>query len=568
MSSDTSDIEQTQEELATPPQAQPDAVDASDREARPSERIRIGSQRNSLYRAATAKSPPVEEAPAEEIVTSAAPAAPAAREAAPSVRTEPEETPKPKPVTPAAPPAVKKEPKYYPPPNIRDRLSPELEKEYQEALSDVSFDSLMNAEAATEAAPELVPESRVTGRVTRISREDVFVELGGRNQGIVPLRQFEDKPPTEAESLELLVVRYDAEEGLYELSRPTAAVAVGNWDEVREGQIVDVTVTGSNKGGLECQIAGIRGFIPMGQVSIYRVENPEEFVGQRLACVVTEANRDRRNLVLSHRAVMERERNEQREKILAELAPGQIREGVVRSLKDFGAFVDLGGVDGLVHVSQLSWERVNHPSEVLEVGQKIKVRIEKFDKETGKLSLSYREVGENPWQRVASKYIPGSTVSGHVSRIMDFGAFVKLEPGVEGLIHISELAHGRVFRASDIVSEGQEVEVKILAVDVEKQRISLSLKALQARPEKPGEKKVADEDVPLPADAPKPPPKKYKQLKGGIGGPSGGAKFGSIGSSISPAQHRGGEWPGLCILVSGLSAYTGSLRSEEKRWTP
>jgi small subunit ribosomal protein S1 len=223
---------------------------------------------------------------------------------------------------------------------------------------------------------------------------------------------------------------------------------------------------------------------------------------------------------------MERERNEQREKILAELAPGQLREGIVRSMKDFGAFVDLGGVDGLIHVSQLSWDRVNHPSEVLEVGQKIKVRIEKFDKDTGKVSLSYREVGDNPWNSVASKYYVGANVSGKVSRIMDFGAFVKLEPGVEGLIHISELAHGRVFRASDIVSEGQDVNVKVLSVDVEKQRISLSLKALQAKPEKPGEKKLADEDMPLPADAPKAPKKKHAQLKGGIGGPSGGEKFG------------------------------------------
>jgi small subunit ribosomal protein S1 len=273
-------------------------------------------------------------------------------------------------------------------------------------------------------------------------------------------------------------------------------------------------------------VAGIRAFIPMGQVSIYRVENPEEFVGQRLACVVTEVSRERQNLVLSHRAVMERERNEQREKLMAELAVGQLREGIVRSLKDFGAFVDLGGLDGLVHISQLSWDRVKHPSEVLEVGQKVKVRIDKFDKETGKVSLSYREVGANPWHNVASKYPVGGRATGKVSRLMDFGAFVKLEPGVEGLIHISELGHGRVFRASDVVSEGQEVEVKILSVDEENQRISLSLKALMTAPTKPGQQKVDDEDLPLPADAPKPPRKRNQELKGGTGGPSGGDKFG------------------------------------------
>jgi small subunit ribosomal protein S1 len=445
----------------------------------------------------------------------------------------PAEDLKPKPVTPPAPAAKaaappKPEPKHYPPPNIRDRLSPDLEAEYEAALGGMSLDSLIDESAATAGgADELAPETRVSARVAKIHRDDVFIDLGGARQGVVPLRQFEDAPqPAEGETLDLIVVRWNAEEGLYELSRPTAAVDVGNWEDVREGQIVEVTVTGSNKGGLECQIAGLRGFIPLGQLSIYRVEQPEEFVGQRLACVVTEANRERRNLILSHRAVMERERNEQREKLLKEIVPGQIREGVVRSLKDFGAFVDLGGVDGLVHVSQLSWDRVNHPSEVVEVGQKIKVRIEKFDSDTGKVSLSYREAGDNPWQRVESKYAVGARAMGKVSRVMDFGAFVKLEPGVEGLIHISELAHGRVFRTSDVLSEGQEVEVKILSVDMEKQRISLSLKALLPPPERPGEKKVADEDLPLPADAPKPPRKQAQQLKGGIGGPSGGEKFG------------------------------------------
>jgi ribosomal protein S1 len=442
-------------------------------------------------------------------------------------RPAPEEA-KAKPVTPPAPaakPAARKEPKHYPPPNIRDRLSPELEAEYLAAVGSLSLESLMSEGAGGDVQSELAPESRVTGRVAKVHREDVFVDLPGRNQGVVPLRQFET-PPQEGAELELMVVRFDAEEGLYEMSRPTLAVEVGNWDEVVEGQIIEVTVTGANKGGLECQVAGVRGFIPMGQVSIYRVDNPEEMVGQRLACVVTEANRDRRNLVLSHRAVMERERNEQRDKMLAELAPGQIREGVVRSLKDFGAFVDLGGVDGLVHVSQLSWDRVNHPSEVLEVGQKIKVRIEKFDKDTGKVGLSYREVGTNPWQNVESKYPVGAKMTGTVSRLMDFGAFVKLEPGVEGLIHISELGHGRVFRARDVVSEGQEVEVKIQSVDAEKQRIGLSLKALLPPPEKPGQQKVADEDLPLPADAPKAPPKRHQELKGGVGRPSGGEKFG------------------------------------------
>ncbi|MCI0491772.1 MAG: S1 RNA-binding domain-containing protein [Planctomycetes bacterium] len=482
--------EQPSQVCDTSPEAAPlaateGATTAMPAESRPSQRIQIGSQRDA--------------GAAQEV--------------------------KAKPVMPAVPGDVKKASKQYPPPNIRSQLSPELDAEYQAALGDVSLDELLDQAGLVAPSEELASETRVTCRVASIHREDVFFDLGGGPyQGTVPLKQF-DEPPVEGSQIELVVVRFNLEEGLYELSRPTAAVDIGNWDEVEEGQIVGVTVTGSNKGGLECQIAGLRGFIPLGQVSLYRIENPEEFVGQRLACVVTEANRDRRNLVLSHRAVMERERNEQREKTLSELAPGQIREGVVRSLKDFGAFVDLGGVDGLIHISQLSWDRVAHPSEVVEIGQKVKVRIEKFDPDTGKVSLSYREVGESPWEKVDQKYPVGLRVTGSVSRIMDFGAFVKIEPGVEGLVHISELGHGRVFRVADVVSEGQQVEVKVLSVDREKQRISLSLKALLEKPVKEDEKKISDEDLEPPADAPKP-PKKATHLKGGIGGPSGGEKFG------------------------------------------
>ena len=220
---------------------------------------------------------------------------------------------------------------------------------------------------------------------------------------------------------------------------------------------------------------------------------------------------------------MERERKEKREQLLAELAPGQIHEGVVRSLQDFGAFIDLGGVDGLIHVSQLSWERVAHPKDVLTVGQTVKVRIEKVNEETGKIGLAYRDLGANPWDDVTTKYPNGSKVKGTVSKLMQFGAFVKLEPGVEGLIHISELGHGRVHRTEDVLSEGQEVEVKVLSVDTDAQRIGLSLKALMAAPEKPKSEPAKEEAV---EEQPRKPKKSNKHLKGGISTPSGGEKFG------------------------------------------
>lgn len=421
--------------------------------------------------------------------------------------------------------------KSYPPPNIRARLSPELEQELEAALAGGSVEGLM--ESSTDAAPtaELAVDSRVAAVVVSLHEEDVFFDLGGgRNQGVAQLKQFET-PPEVGAQFDMVVVRHDADQGLYELSRPAAAVSVGNWDEVHEGQVIEVSITGANKGGLECQVSGIRGFIPMGQISVFRVENAEEYVGQRLAVVITEANRGRKNLVLSHRALMERERKENKEKLLAELAPGQIREGVVRSLQDFGAFVDLGGADGLIHVSQMSWDRINHPSEVLQVGQKVKVKIEKVNSETGKIALSYQDRGDNPWDAAAAKFPVGSRVKGAVSKLMQFGAFVKLMPGVEGLIHISELGHGRVFRTSDVLSEGQEVEAKVLSVDVDAQRISLSLKALLPPPAKPEPKRAPEPEPPR-----EPTPEELKrqerrrkeaaELKGGISAPSGGEKFG------------------------------------------
>ncbi len=416
----------------------------------------------------------------------------------------------------------------YPPPNVRDQLSPELEQEIEAALGGESLDAIIDSSATTATTgDELAPETKLIGKVAKIHREDIFVELGGRNQGLLPLKQFEKStPPEVGAEIEVVVVRFDAEQGLYNISLPTASVSVGNWDEVQVGQILTVTITGSNKGGLECQVSGIRGFIPMGQISIYRVDSPEDYVGQKLNCVITEANRDRRNLVLSHRALMERERKEQREKLLAELEPGQLRDGVVRSLQDFGAFVDLGGVDGLIHVSQLSWDRVAHPKDVLQVGQTVSVRIDKINPETGKIGLGYRELAANPWDGVASKYGVGTRVRGTVTKLMAFGAFVKLEPGVEGLIHISEMGHGRVNRAGDVVSEGQEVEVKVLSVDPEAQRIGLSLKALMPEPEKPATGGRGKDDHPPAESLQRRKRGSDKHLKGGIGGPSGGEKFG------------------------------------------
>jgi small subunit ribosomal protein S1 len=242
-------------------------------------------------------------------------------------------------------------------------------------------------------------------------------------------------------------------------------------------------------------------------------------VDQRLTCVIAEANPDRRNLVLSRRAVLEREREQARQQMLDSLKPGDVREGVVRKIMDFGAFVELGsGVDGLLHVSQLAWGRVKHPSDVLKEGQTIKVRVEKVDPDSGRISLTHRELLENPWTTAAQKYPPQSVVTGTVVKLMDFGAFVEVEPGIEGLVHISELSHKRVWRCSDVVKEGQQVEAMVKSVDVAAQRMSLSMKELSAPPEP-----VKKEEEPAEAAKPakKKPPKPAGPLLGGLGRKTG-----------------------------------------------
>jgi small subunit ribosomal protein S1 len=318
------------------------------------------------------------------------------------------------------------------------------------------------------------------------------------------------------------IARFEPAEGLYELTVPGGAVSVEDWSQVAEGMVIEVRVTGHNKGGLECEAGGLRGFIPASQCSLYRVEDLSQFVGQRVKAVVSEVNPERGKLVLSVRAMMEREKAEAKTRLLAELEVGQVREGIVRSLQEFGAFVDLGGIDGLIHISQLSWDRVRHASEVLELGQKVKVRIQKIDGATGKISLAFRDLADNPWAHAATKYPPRSTVTGTVTRLMEFGAFVRLESGIEGLVHISELSHKRVFRVSDVLQEGQQVEVMVLTVDAAQQRISLSLKALEARltPAKAEQEEEPESVAPRSARMSKTP------LKGGIGGNSGGDRFG------------------------------------------
>jgi ribosomal protein S1 len=368
----------------------------------------------------------------------------------------------------------------------------DLDAELSRAMGDASMDDLLGGVTQADE-PAFEPNSLHSGRVAALRRDDVFVEFAGRQQGVISSRQF-DVPPRVGAEVQVVVQRLSAEDGLYELSLPNKAVQVDDWSDLVEGALVDVRVTGHNTGGLECEVNHIRGFIPVSQVSLYRVEDLAPYVDQRLACVIVEADPDRRNLVLSRRAVLEREREQVRQQMLSSLRPGQIHDGVVRKLMDFGAFVDIGGIDGLLHVSQVAWGRVKHPSDVLHEGQAIKVRIEKVDPETGKISLAYRDLLESPWTAAAKKYPSQSVVHGTVTKLMDFGAFVEIEPGIEGLVHVSELSHKRVWRASDVVKAGEQIEVLVLSIDPQAQRMSLSIKALAAPPE-PAKKEQSEAEA-------------------------------------------------------------------------
>lgn len=412
----------------------------------------------------------------------------------------------------------------FPPPRL-NRMSPELQREIDDALGGLSLDDILLGKSnPRQDSPEPELEQRLKATVVKIHRENVFFDLPGRYEAVAPLRNF-DEPPEIGATLDVVVQKYSREDGLYEVSIPGASISVGDWSDIQEGAIVEARVSGHNSGGLECEVNHLRGFIPVSQISMYRVEDLEQFVGEKFACVVTECNPARRNLVLSRRAVLEREKADAKEKLVQSLAVGQVHEGVVRSLRDFGAFVDLGGIDGLIHISKMSWDRVRHPSEVLEEGQKVKVKIERIDETTGKLSLSLRDLAEHPWQNVANRFVVGEVVTGTVSKVMDFGAFVRLDAGVEGLVHISELAHHRVNRVDQVVKEGDSVDVKILSIDPEQQRMSLSIKAASAAPQTAASGTSAEPDVEEPTRE-----KVTKtfsgKLKGGTDRPSGGEQFG------------------------------------------
>ena len=330
----------------------------------------------------------------------------------------------------------------------------------------------------------------VTGHVVRIDNDEVLVDIGYKSEGVIPVGELSIRKSVDpsdevslGEEVDALVLTKEDQDGRLILSKKRARFekawrrieAAAESGEPVEGAVIEVV-----KGGLIIDL-GVRGFLPASLVDIRRVPNLDEYMGTAIECKVIELNRSRNNVVLSRRAVLEEQRKEDRERILDRLQPGQVVEGTISNIVDFGAFVDLDGIDGLIHISELSWSHVNHPSEILSIGDTVSVKVLDIDRQRQRISLGLKQTQEDPWQRVVDTYNIGDELEGTVTKVVTFGAFVEILDGVEGLVHISELAQHHVDNPREIIQPGDPVRVKILEIDSERRRLSLSIKRVEGQ---------------------------------------------------------------------------------------
>jgi small subunit ribosomal protein S1 len=340
----------------------------------------------------------------------------------------------------------------------------------------------------------------VTGNVVRIDKDEVLVDIGYKSEGVIPANELSIRKSVDpreevslGEEVDAMVLTKEDQDGRLIMSKKRARFEKA-WRRIEaaaeSGEPVIGSVIEVVKGGLIIDL-GVRGFLPASLVDIRRVPNLDEYLGTQIETKVIELNRSRNNVVLSRRAVLEEERKEVRQQILDRLQPGLVVEGQISNIVDFGAFVDLDGIDGLIHISELSWSHVNHPSEILGIGDTVQVKVLDIDRDRQRISLGLKQTQEDPWQRIVDTYNPGDELAGKVTKVVTFGAFVEVLDGVEGLVHISELAGHHVESPREIVHPGDEIRVKILEIDSERRRLSLSAK------------RVEDQILPLPRpDAP------------------------------------------------------------------
>ncbi|MGA2497217.1 MAG: S1 RNA-binding domain-containing protein [Tepidisphaeraceae bacterium] len=330
---------------------------------------------------------------------------------------------------------------------LKEKFRPDadsaLDREIADALGDLSIDELLKHE---QARSESTTPGMRKGKIISVEKEDVFVDFGGKSQGVCPLLQFAEEPKV-GQELEFRVDRFDKAEGLLILAL-----------------------------GLEVTVKGMRAFMPAGQVDVVFHKDISIFLGQKVTAEVTQFDKEKRNLIISRRNIIEREKEIAKKKLLEELAEGQVRRGTVRSVMDFGAFVDLGGVDGLVHVSEISHRRVKNPRDALKEGDVVDVKVIRIDREAGKLSLSLKQTMADPWNEAAGRYSVGTVVTARVAKLESFGAFLEVEEGIEGLLPISEISWQRIGKVADVLADGQTVKVVVIAMDPISRKMTFSLK--------------------------------------------------------------------------------------------
>jgi small subunit ribosomal protein S1 len=416
-------------------------------------------------------------------------AAIAAVEGVPSARLHP---------TPARRPATRKEPQLM----IDETLIASLgvTDEDADALLDSAFQQSTTEEAMEELLGkdlgDIAPGKLIKGRIIGMAGDDVVVEVGLKSEGLIPKEEFGDEEIKVGDSIDVLLESLDGEGGLIQLSKRRADRMI-NWqrivDSTSEGDVIEGTVMRKIKGGLLVDI-GVPVFLPASQVDIRRPHEIGDFIGRKIRAQILKIDPERRNIVISRRKLIEEERDAAKKRLLSTLKEGDIVPGTVKNIADFGVFVDLGGIDGLLHITDMSWSRVNHPSEMVRIDDKLEVKILNIDLEKEKIALGLKQKESSPWEEIEQKYPVGSRVKGEVVNLMSYGAFVRLEDGIEGLVHISEMSWTRrVNHPSEMVEPGQEVDVVVLDINKDKQEISLGMKQTEVNPwELVGEKYPPD----------------------------------------------------------------------------
>jgi len=341
-------------------------------------------------------------------------------------------------------------------------------------------------EALKQSTVRFAEEEIVTGKVIEIRQKEVLVDIGYKSEGSISTNEFdEDEPPKVGDEVDVLIERLENRDGMVELSHERAEFK-RNWDKInsicQEGGRIKGKIKQAVRGGLIVNI-GVEAFLPSSQVDVIPIKDFDSLVGQTHEFKIVKINEERQNIVLSRRELIEEERSQARAEILETMTPGDVRKGVVKNITDFGAFIDLNGLDGLLHITDMSWGRINHPSEMVNVGDDIEVVVLDINKEKERVSLGLKQKTQNPWELIESKYPVGTRIKGKVVNLVSYGAFVELEPGVEGLVHVTELSWTkRITKPSEVLTAGEKVEAEVLGVNKDEQKISLGIRQLESNP--------------------------------------------------------------------------------------